>query len=171
MTDTPDTDTPRDDMRHPDPLLRPEKASDTKALIEQARDYASRPQSVWSPKDGSISLQGILLALADRLAKQQAVVDAAKRESQKHIARVDEKTKQMPDPRSAYRRSHVALCALCAALARVEEKGGWSRNADQDALCAACEHAYERHFDWAEAYRPGCKYCPCSVFLARVEEK
>jgi hypothetical protein len=34
-------------------------------------------------------------------------------------------------------------------------------------LCAraGCGHEYYRHFDWADDYRPNCKYCPCEMFV------
>lgn len=40
----------------------------------------------------------------------------------------------------------------------------FDRSHDQEALCADCGHAYYRHFDWADNYRPGCKYCDCTTF-------
>lgn len=43
----------------------------------------------------------------------------------------------------------------------------FDKNHDQAAICArrACGHPYERHFDWNDDYRPGCKYCACREFV------
>lgn len=41
---------------------------------------------------------------------------------------------------------------------------------DPHTFCAACEHAYERHFDSHEDNRPvGCKYCGCPTFVEPVK--
>lgn len=37
-----------------------------------------------------------------------------------------------------------------------------------DERVCECGHTYERHFDWMEDYRPGCKYCPCIDFQEQV---
>lgn len=43
---------------------------------------------------------------------------------------------------------------------------GWDRGrADQEEPCAECGHPYRRHWNWGEAYRKGCKYCPCEAFV------
>jgi hypothetical protein len=36
----------------------------------------------------------------------------------------------------------------------------YDREFGDDRECA-CGHAYYRHFDWGDDYRPGCKYCGC----------
>jgi len=36
---------------------------------------------------------------------------------------------------------------------------------DQNAICAGCGHTYERHFDWGDNNRPGCKYCYQCYFI------
>ena len=38
-----------------------------------------------------------------------------------------------------------------------------------DERVCECGHIYYRHFDWAENYRPGCKYCHCHMFKERQD--
>lgn len=39
-----------------------------------------------------------------------------------------------------------------------------------DKICGrrGCGHPYYRHFDWAENYAVGCKYCPCVNFKEKT---
>jgi len=53
----------------------------------------------------------------------------------------------------------------------MQERGvPYDKDHDQEEECC-CGHTYERHFDWAEDYIPGCKYCPCTTFRPKSEKK